>query len=102
MNIHLHIERLVLAGLPLSAADGPRVRAALEVELSRLLAQGRLLPSLDAGGAIPSLSAGAVGFGTERGPNEFGREIAGALSASIGKKLIQNDHLKVLKSRIDA
>lgn len=96
MNIHLHIERLVLDGLPLSAADGPRVQAALDVELSRLLAQSGLSPGLHAGGAIPSLSGGTIQVGKESGPPEFGRQIAGAISGKISESFDRTGPAQVL------
>ena len=37
-SVNLHIERLVLEGLPLGAHEGPLVQAAIEVELGRLFA----------------------------------------------------------------
>ena len=40
MRINLHIEKLVLDGLPLERRDGPAVQRAVEQELSRLMAAG--------------------------------------------------------------
>ena len=60
MNIELHIERLVLDGLPLGALDAVRVRAAVEAELSRLLTEGGIGSAWLAGGAVPSLHVGDV------------------------------------------
>ena len=37
MNINLHIERLILDGLPITRQQGPHVQAAVEAELTRLL-----------------------------------------------------------------
>ena len=44
-NIHLHIERLILDGLPIERAQGPHVQAAVEAELSRLLTENGLAAS---------------------------------------------------------
>ena len=52
MSIHLHIDRLVLEGLPLSPTDGPLLQAALESELTRLMGDG-LSPELAEGAAVP-------------------------------------------------
>ena len=41
-NIHLHIERLILDGLPIERAQGPHVQAAVEAELARLLTENGL------------------------------------------------------------
>lgn len=38
MIVNLHIERLVLDGMPIGSHEAPLVQAAVEVELARLLA----------------------------------------------------------------
>src|SRR4029077_21193916 len=43
MNINLHIERLILEGLPVRGSESRLVQAAMESELTRLLAQSELL-----------------------------------------------------------
>ena len=51
MRIELHIERVVLRGLPNGAAHPDHLRAALEASLARSLANvepGQLRPSIDA------------------------------------------------------
>jgi hypothetical protein len=40
MNIELHIERLILNGLPYNHTQGAQLQQALEAELSQLLASG--------------------------------------------------------------
>ena len=40
MSVHLHIERLVVDGLPLSQHEAERMQAALEAELVQLLVGG--------------------------------------------------------------
>ena len=45
MNISLHIKRLILEGLPLTSNSGPQLQAAIEAELSRLLASDMTLPA---------------------------------------------------------
>jgi hypothetical protein len=45
MKINLHIERLVLDGLPIERRDGPTVQAAIEQELGRLLADTQFASS---------------------------------------------------------
>ena len=37
MRINVHIERLILDGLPVTSLQGPEVGAAVETELARLL-----------------------------------------------------------------
>ncbi len=80
MNISLHIERLVLDGLTAHAGQAGRFQAALEAELSRLLAE-RGLPGV-APGAIPHLAAAPVRL-APGAPAQWGRQIAGSLVASL-------------------
>ena len=75
MNIRLHIERLVLDGLPMTAAQAPRVKAALEAELGRLLSGG-ISHELASGAALPSVSAAAVQLPRGVSPTQLGRQIA--------------------------
>lgn len=76
--IKVHIERLVLEGLPLERRHGPQVQAAVEAELSRLMSDGGLGPELAAGGAVPSVRAdGIKSIGGS--PAQIGRQIAKAV-----------------------
>ena len=49
MNINVHIERLVLEGLPVTDPDSPIVQAAIETELARIVAGhfARIVHELD-------------------------------------------------------
>ena len=59
MNLVLHIERLVLEGVPLDFAPREQFRAALVAELSERLRGAEASPLLSGGGAIPALAAAA-------------------------------------------
>jgi len=83
MTTKLHIERLVLEGLPITRSQGPLVQAAVEAELSRLLIEGGLSPKFASGGAVPSLSADSITL-TNGGPAQMGRQIA--RSVYVGMK----------------
>jgi hypothetical protein len=85
MRIELHIERLVLDGLPATDAEGARLRAAVEGELARLLATGGLARELAAGGAVPHLPAPQIGIGPGDRPDALGRAVARSLHAGIGR-----------------
>jgi hypothetical protein len=61
MNIRLHIERLVLEGVPLGAGGAQILRGAMETELTRLLAEGGIGKQLLAGSALAKLDVGAMG-----------------------------------------
>ena len=84
MNVQLHIERLILDGLPVTAAQGPRVKAAMEAELTRLLVEGGLSHELG-GGAIPQVRAGNLQFSPECSPVHLGKQIAQSAYGGIGK-----------------
>lgn len=84
MNINVHIERLILDGLPVTRSQGPAVQAAVEAELARLLASG-VSPELLAGGAMPSISAGNITLANQGSPAQLGRQIARAVHSGIGK-----------------
>lgn len=84
MRIRLHIERLVLDGLP--ATDGARLRAAVEGELARLLAAGGLGRGLAAGGALARLSVPPIHLERDgRRPDVLGRAVARSVHAGIGE-----------------
>lgn len=84
MKIHLHIERLVLDGVPV---DEPRVlRGALERELTCRLMEGGLSPDLRSGGAVPSVRGGAIELGQGSNSARLGTQIAGAVYPGIGAR----------------
>ncbi|MET0309935.1 MAG: hypothetical protein ABW023_14610 [Sphingomonas sp.] len=79
MIVNLHIDRLVLDGLPVGTHEGPLVQAAVEAELARLL--GNALPSdLLRAQNISQMRAepiranqgGAEGLGSQIGQAVFG------------------------------
>lgn len=84
MRIELHIERLVLEGLPVAPGQRHLVQAALETELSRLMTEGGLASSLLTGGAIPQLSAGSMQLSGGANPTDLGQQIAHTVYTSIG------------------
>ena len=79
MNIHLHIERLVLDGLPITSHQGVHVQRAVETELARLLTEGGVGSELAAGGALPSLRAGNIRLTNGATPAQLGRQIGQAV-----------------------
>jgi len=84
MNINLHIERLVLDGLPIERYQGPLVKAAVEAELSRLLTADGLARSLRAGGAMPSTPAPDIQLESGGSPARIGQQIGRAVYNGIG------------------
>lgn len=87
MNINLHIERLILDGLPLEARDGAAIRAAVEAELVRLLTENGDFSNRQTGLATPSVRADAVQVAAQSNPAQIGQQIAGSIYGSIGKTI---------------
>ena len=85
MNINLHIERLILDGLPIEGGDGGSLRIAMETELTRLLTQSGDTPSLQTGTALPSVRADAIQLAAQNSPAQLGRQIAGSVHNGISK-----------------
>ena len=83
-NIHLHIERLILDGLPIERAQGPHVQAAVEAELARLLTENGLGTSSEIGGAVPNVRADAIQLTSGSSPAEMGIQIAQSVYSGIG------------------
>lgn len=86
MNIHLHIERLILDGLPIERNQASHVQAAVEAELTRLLGDNGLAAALQAGGAIPSVRANEIQLG-DSNPTHMGNHIAQSVYSGIGNML---------------
>jgi hypothetical protein len=83
VTVRVHIERLVLEGLPVTAAQGRRVQAAVEEELGRLIETQGVSRAVRLGGSVPRLEAppARVSSGS---PRATGRAIAHSVYASIG------------------
>jgi hypothetical protein len=84
MKINLHIERLVLEGLPVTSGQALLVQSAVQEELARLLGLGPVAPQLMAGGAVPYARGSAVRFGGETGPRHLGTQIAQSVHEGLG------------------
>lgn len=79
MKVNVHIERLILEGLPVGRTQGPGVQAAVESELARLIRAEGLGEALGAGGAMPSVKAGQMQLSGDGDPTRLGRQIAHAV-----------------------
>jgi len=84
MNINIHIERLILDGLPITHSQRPLVQASVEAELARLLATDGLASSLQAGGALPNIPGGSIQLTSDGNPHKLGQQIAQAVYGGIG------------------
>jgi hypothetical protein len=85
MNVRLHIERLVLDGLPLAQAAAPHVQAAIETELARLISAGGVSGDFTGYRVVPSLRGGDLPATAATDAAGLGRLIAGALYGGIGR-----------------
>lgn len=85
MNINLHIERLILDGLPLASRQSAFIKEAVEAELTRLLAENGLSAGLQTGGAIRSLQANSIEINAETKSPQIGEQIARSVYDSFGK-----------------
>ncbi|HYX53126.1 MAG TPA: hypothetical protein VE783_06725 [Candidatus Limnocylindrales bacterium] len=86
MKLYLHIDRLVLDGIPLERTQRGRVRAAVEQELARLLKSGGLARDLRSGSAVPAVQGRNMHLQKGRQYTDLGRQIAGAVYSGIGNK----------------
>lgn len=85
MRIDVHIERLVLEGLPVESRDAGAIRAAVEGELATLLAERGLARDLASAGAIPRVSAPRIHLASPTDPATLGRRIARSVHGGIGR-----------------
>jgi hypothetical protein len=83
MNVNLHIERLVLDGLELERGHEPALRAALEAELTRLIADGGA-ESLASAETVPHLSAPGIETAGGGDTAHLGRQIARSVYDGLG------------------
>lgn len=84
-NVRLHIERLILDGLPVKPAQASAIREAVEVELTRLLTESSLGANWQTGGAVHSVQADAIQVTRGSGPAQIGTQIAQAVHSGIGE-----------------
>ncbi len=83
MNINLHIERLVLDGVDIAPGQRHLLQASVETELTRLLTDRGLTPSLAQGVVLPRLSTGGMQL-TGNNPTQLGQQIAQSVYGGIG------------------
>lgn len=84
MKIDLHIERLILEGLPITSGQRSQVQAAVETELTRLLTANGVSTNLLSGGVWPRIPVGSIQLTNDNTPANLGRQIAQAVYKGIG------------------
>ena len=85
MNVNLHIERLILDGLPLAGGQSTQVQQALERELTKLLATGELQDTWQSGGNVHRMQTAGIQVAQEIQPAHLGEQIAGAVYGGLSK-----------------
>lgn len=81
MNIHLHIDRLVVDGLPLTPVQARVLRASVESQLAAKFAAEPPRPGSSS--AVPTLSAAPIAWSASSSATENGRHIAHSLHAAL-------------------
>lgn len=84
VRMSIHIERLILDGLPVDRSDGPAVKAAVEEELSKLIADRGISFEFITGGAVALISANDIRFGPGASPSNLGTQIARSVYGRMG------------------
>ena len=91
MKINLHIERLVLEGLPITTTEGAVIHKAIEHELARMLASRSPASDWGTGGAIAQLGAPQIAIHATERPQALGRRIAHSVYGGVaGSVMDQN------------
>jgi hypothetical protein len=86
MSINVHIERLILDGLPVERHQARLVQSAVEAELAQLLAAEGLASGFKSGGhATPRIEAPGIQLASDSSPGQIGQQIARAVYGGIGK-----------------
>jgi hypothetical protein len=85
MNINLHIERLILDGLPIERNRAAHVQAVVEAELTRLFTENGIASHLQTDGVTPSLIANAIQLTIGGSPTQMGTQIAQSVYSGIGE-----------------
>ncbi len=80
-NIELHIDELILRGVPY--AQRRRVVAAIELELTRLLGEQGLPETLAHGGAVPQIKLDELHATDGLKPQTIGTQIARHIYAQV-------------------
>lgn len=81
-KIHIEIERLILDGLPLDAAQSRIVQTAIENELSRQFSAPEAKP-IGTSSNIDHAETAPVSWKSANGPVSLGNQIGNAVSRSI-------------------
>jgi hypothetical protein len=82
-TIRVHIERLVLDGLPVERGHAEALRQAVAAELGRQLAARGLGAGFMQGGMVPRVAAPGLSVSPGEAPAALGARIAGAAAEGL-------------------
>lgn len=85
MNIIVHIERLILDGVPIATNQRHKLQAAFKAELTRLLMTGQLTVDLQTRGTRKQVPAGALELQANEPADMLGKKLALAIYKGIGQ-----------------
>jgi hypothetical protein len=83
MNVTLHLEQLVLAGVDIPSGQRGLLQASVEGELTRLLNESGLAAGLAGGALVARLDAAQIEVGASPDPVRLGQQIAQSLYGTI-------------------
>jgi hypothetical protein len=83
MTVRLHIERLVVEGLELTAADAARLKESITNELTARFAEGG--PGEWTSLSVPTLERLHVAAEPSQGPGALGRHVGAALHRGLAR-----------------
>ena len=83
MKINVHIERLVLEGIPVASNQEVRLREAVEQELRKRLADNGISSRLRTRGETSALRAGTIHLSSENDPTNLGAQIGQSVYEGI-------------------
>ena len=84
MNIHLHIERLVLDGVDTIPGQNHVLQSHVTTELTRMIRDGELSPNLTQAVAIPHIFTDDIQLPDNKSSAEMGQQIAQSVYGGIG------------------
>jgi hypothetical protein len=83
VTIYIHIERLILDGVPLPAVERPLLQSVVERELARRLTASNPWAGVFAGGAVTRLTAPMIHLPAQPDASAVGRQIGGAIHTGL-------------------
>jgi hypothetical protein len=83
MSLHLHIDRLILDGLPYDTADASAIQRAVEAELSALVSEPTKQLCVRFGLSLSEVQGDAIQLHPNLRPAQTGKQIAKAVHSAL-------------------